>query len=65
MKKPVILLVDDEDQFRTALAKRLSVRGYEVLDVNNGEDAIKIVRHGIPKWWCWTRKCRTWTASRP
>ena len=48
-KKPVILLVDDEDQFRTALAKRLSVRGYEVLDVNNGEDAIKIVRHKDPE----------------
>jgi solute carrier family 13 (sodium-dependent dicarboxylate transporter), member 2/3/5 len=48
-KKPVILLVDDEDQFRTALAKRLSVRGYEALDVNNGEDAIKIVRHRNPE----------------
>jgi len=48
-KKPVILLVDDEDQFRTALAKRLAVRGYEVLDVNNGEDAIKIVRHKNPE----------------
>lgn len=48
-KKPIILLVDDEDQFRTALAKRLAVRGYEVLDVNNGEDAIKIVRHKDPE----------------
>ncbi|MDF1590335.1 MAG: SLC13 family permease [Desulfobacterales bacterium] len=48
-KKPVILLVDDEDQFRTALAKRLSVRGYEVLDVDNGEDAIKIARHKDPE----------------
>jgi len=48
-KKPIILLVDDEDQFRIALAKRLSVRGYEVLDVNNGEDAIKIVRHKNPE----------------
>jgi len=48
-KKPIILLVDDEDQFRTALAKRLAVRGYEVLDVNNGEDAIKIVRHKNPE----------------
>ncbi|MFH1921802.1 MAG: SLC13 family permease [Planctomycetota bacterium] len=40
-----ILLVDDEDQFRTALSKQLSVRGFQVLDVSNGEDAIKIVRH--------------------
>ncbi|MBN2058829.1 MAG: anion permease [Deltaproteobacteria bacterium] len=48
-EKPRILLVDDEDQFRTALSKRLSVRGYEVLDVDNGEDAIKIVRHKNPE----------------
>jgi solute carrier family 13 (sodium-dependent dicarboxylate transporter), member 2/3/5 len=47
--KPTILLVDDEDQFRTSLAKQLSVRGYNVLDVNNGEDAIKIVRHENPE----------------
>jgi solute carrier family 13 (sodium-dependent dicarboxylate transporter), member 2/3/5 len=48
-EKPTILLVDDEDQFRTSLAKQLSVRGYNVLDVNNGEDAIKIVRHENPE----------------
>ncbi len=47
--KPTILLVDDEDQFRISLAKQLSVRGYNVLDVNNGEDAIKIVRHENPE----------------
>ena len=48
-EKPTILLVDDEDQFRTTLAKQLSVRGYHVLDVGNGEDAIKIVRHQNPE----------------
>jgi solute carrier family 13 (sodium-dependent dicarboxylate transporter), member 2/3/5 len=46
---PKILLVDDEDQFRVSLAKQLSVRGYHVLDVNNGEEAIKIVRHENPE----------------
>jgi solute carrier family 13 (sodium-dependent dicarboxylate transporter), member 2/3/5 len=46
---PRILLVDDEDQFRVTLAKQLSIRGYQVLDVNNGEDAIKIVRHENPE----------------
>ncbi len=44
-----ILLVDDEDQFRTALAQQLSVRGFDVLDVGNGEDAIKTVRHEDPQ----------------
>ncbi len=43
-----VLIVDDEDHFRSALAKQLEVRGYRVKDTNNGEDAIKIVRHKNP-----------------
>ncbi|UCG39313.1 MAG: response regulator, partial [bacterium] len=39
-----ILLVDDEDRFRTSLANRLRSRGYDVVDVDNGEDAVKQVR---------------------
>jgi sodium-dependent dicarboxylate transporter 2/3/5 len=41
---PKILLVDDEDAFRTSLKQRLSLRSYEVVDVNNGQDAIKTAR---------------------
>jgi sodium-dependent dicarboxylate transporter 2/3/5 len=48
-KKPVILLIDDEDRFRQALARQLEVRRFMVLDVSNGEDAIKIVRHKNPQ----------------
>ena len=44
-----VLVVDDEDRFRTALSQQLSVRGFHVLGVNNGEDAIKIVRHENPE----------------
>ncbi len=39
-----ILLIDDEDQFRTTLAARLRKRGYDVVDFDNGEDAIKVAR---------------------
>ena len=39
-----ILLVDDEDRFRTALARRLRTRGYDVVDVDNGEEAIRRIR---------------------
>ena len=39
-----ILLVDDEDQYRTSLAKRLRKRRFDVVDVGNGEDAIKMAR---------------------
>jgi len=48
-EKPKILLVDDEDQFRTTLAKRLTARGYEVIDIDNGEDSIKAARHENPE----------------
>jgi len=41
---PKLLLVDDEDRFRTTLAKRLRKRGHDVVDVDNGEDAIKRAR---------------------
>jgi len=42
---PKILLVDDEEQFRTSIVKRLNLRDYEIIDVDNGEDAIKLVRN--------------------
>ena len=45
---PRVLLVDDEDHFREAMKKQLTVRGYEVLDVKTGYDAIKVVRHKRP-----------------
>ncbi len=48
-KTPGILLVDDEDQFREAMKKQLSVRGYDVDDVTGGFEAIKLVRHKNPE----------------
>lgn len=47
--EPKVLLVDDEEQFRNALARQLSVRGYKVLDVGRGDEAIKVVRHRNPE----------------
>ena len=41
---PKLLLVDDENQFRESLAKRLKLRGFEVVDLDNGEDALKLIR---------------------
>nr|MBN2277312.1 anion permease [candidate division Zixibacteria bacterium] len=41
---PKVLLVDDEDQFRESIAKRLRLREYDVIQVDNGEDAIKAAR---------------------
>lgn len=44
-----VLLVDDEDQFRSSLAKRLASRGYEVLEAADGEQALLAVRHDKPQ----------------
>ncbi len=41
---PKLLLVDDDDKFRTALAERLNLRDIETIAVSNGEDAIKLAR---------------------
>lgn len=38
--KPRLLLTDDEERFRTTLAKRLSEKGYEVADVGSGNEAL-------------------------
>jgi DNA-binding NtrC family response regulator len=39
-----LLLVDDEDDFRTTLANRLKKRKLEVIDVGDGYKAIETVR---------------------
>ncbi len=44
-----VLLVDDEEQFRSSLAKRLASRGYEVLEAADGEQAMLAVRHEKPQ----------------
>jgi sodium-dependent dicarboxylate transporter 2/3/5 len=44
-----VLLVDDEEKFRVAMKRQLEVREFKVWDVDNGEDAIKVVRHENPE----------------
>lgn len=39
-----LLLVDDEDDFRTTLANRLKRRNLDVTDAGSGEEAIEIIR---------------------
>ena len=48
-KMPTILMVDDEDRFRESLSQQLIHRGFKVYQTNNGEDAIKVVRHKNPQ----------------
>jgi len=44
MRKPRLLLVDDEIPFTTNLLKLLSRRGYEVSAVNDGDSALRVVQ---------------------
>jgi len=41
---PRVLLIDDDDKFRVTLTRRLNMHGYDAVDLNNGEDAVKLVR---------------------
>jgi len=47
-KHITVLLVDDEDRFRESLSRQLEARGILASEANNGEDAIKKVRHDNP-----------------
>ena len=39
-----VLLVDDEEKFRTAIARQLTVRGYTVHEAGTGEQGVAIAR---------------------
>jgi DNA-binding NtrC family response regulator len=44
---PRILIVDDEERFRTTLGKRLTERDLDVETVGSGEEAIKIIKEKL------------------
>ncbi|HUV49986.1 MAG TPA: response regulator [Anaerolineae bacterium] len=44
MQEIRMLLVDDEDDFRTTLAKRLKLRKVNITDVASGNEAIELVK---------------------
>lgn len=47
--QPKILIVDDENLFREALKKELVSRGYSVMDVRSGVEAIPVLRRKKPE----------------
>ena len=44
MQEIRMLLVDDEDDFRTTLANRLKLRKIDVIDAGSGNEAIELVK---------------------
>ena len=49
MKKPSVLLVDDEHEFVTTLAERLSLRGIAVRTAVSGEEALRMIEAEQPR----------------
>jgi DNA-binding NtrC family response regulator len=47
MESVRVLLVDDEDDFRTTLANRLRKRKMEVAEAESGRSAINLLKQGI------------------
>lgn len=43
-KGPRLLLVDDEERFRTTLAKRLKEKGFDVEDLGSGIEALEFLK---------------------
>lgn len=48
-RKFKVLLVDDEDIFREATARQLTIRGFIVAAAENGEKALELVRSEKPE----------------
>ena len=46
--KPKVLIVDDEDFFRTIVANGFEREGFAVLQADNGEDAIEVASAELP-----------------
>jgi DNA-binding response OmpR family regulator len=44
-----LLLVDDEVEFVSTLAERLSMRGIEARTANNGDEALRLVKEDPPQ----------------
>jgi DNA-binding response OmpR family regulator len=47
-----ILIIDDERPIRSSLRDILEYEDYKVLDVDNGEDGLKILQKEKSTWYC-------------
>src|SRR6476659_4525465 len=46
MRKPLVLVAEDDDGFRATLISALHLEGYDTVGVSSGEDAIQRIRSG-------------------
>lgn len=48
VERPVVLLVEDDDALRSMLARILRSAGYEVVEADNGDDAVEAFERRCP-----------------
>ncbi|MEK9881115.1 MAG: response regulator, partial [Paracoccaceae bacterium] len=48
MSQPVVLLVEDEPAQRSVLSYNLKAEGFQVVEADNGEDALLLTRENLP-----------------
>ncbi|MDX6611538.1 MAG: hypothetical protein QOD75_724 [Blastocatellia bacterium] len=46
--RPVVLLVEDQEELRQQLSQLLALNGYDLIDTDNGQDAVKRARYAPP-----------------
>ncbi len=61
----VILIVDDAEFLRLRISKMLTESGHEVLEAENGIQAISIYKSEAPDIILMDLRCPSWTDSRP
>ena len=45
---PTVLVVEDDAAIRTMMSRRLFLRGFQVVEAENGHDALRLVRASLP-----------------
>ena len=62
---PKVLIVDDEDRFRSTMIRRLKGEGITASGVGTGEAALKSYPAPNMTLCCWMSKCRGLTELKP
>ena len=60
-----LLLVDDEDDFRSTVAKRLTKRGIALEEAGTGEECLAILEKTPMDVVILDVRCPAWTGSKP
>ncbi len=48
MSRPFVLIVDDDDLVRSLLRMTLPAEGLDLIEAQNGEEALEVVAKGVP-----------------